>query len=260
MANGAPIPGSGALSVVDKKAGKAGGSRKKIRSAPGATKPATEPGRVFPIRYTATAMLFGEEALAYDLTREATSLLSDDDVAEMLRRAGNPPCPHPEYLAWLRSLIAAHAQMRKAQLGWSKEKKHQHPDEMIARAIDVDVLQRAIPEQIGRLQRELAVVPEEMRPARRREIGRLQRLWAAVEERPHLPLDKDIDDERGITANDLLRHLSIVYDRVYGPIPAWRDSPKAYFIAAALERAGWAATPGAVEQAWLRARRRRTTR
>ncbi len=208
----------------------------------------------FPVRYLSVGMLFGQEALDYDRQPEATSLLSDKAVADLLRSTGNSEC-HREYLGQFRSLITACAQMRESQGRWPKEP--QWPDERIARA--VGALRSTIPKRLDELLDEIELIPEDMRAASAsaREIARLRRLLAVAAEEPHLPLKKN--DERPISAEVLVQLLDAHYDRAYGPSRAWAGSPKARFIAAAVHRAGWRnKTPAAIEQQLLRLSKKRT--
>src|SRR5271163_4022200 len=68
----------------------------------------------FPIRWLVNALLFGQDALDYDRRAEAVSVLTDRDVADQLRKSGSPLC-HSEYVAQLRSMITAFAELREAQ-------------------------------------------------------------------------------------------------------------------------------------------------
>jgi hypothetical protein len=206
----------------------------------------------FPVRFLSVGMLFGQVALDYDSQPDATSLLTNDDVAELLRATGNLRC-HPEYLAQLRSQITAWAQLREAQA--NRPKEGPSPDERVARA--VHALRKYVPERLDRLQEEIEVMPEDMRAVRVLEIGRLGRLLAAAAEDPHLPLETYNDPQ--IDAGTLVSLLAFTYDSAYGSSRAWEGSPKVKFIAAAVHRAGWRnKTPAAIEQQLLRFSRKRS--
>jgi hypothetical protein len=215
---------------------------------PGLVPHTSTPSPPFPIRYSAVDICFGQDALEYDRKPEATSLLTDDEVAALLRKTGNPPCPHPEYLAEMRSLITAWWVMLQAESKRPKEK--QHLDERISRA--VGVLRSSIPRRVEALKDEIAGMPEDEHAPLLREIDRLRRLLEATDEASHLPPDKDFDGPFA-TPGDLIRQLAAIYDNAYGATSAWKKSPKALFIREAAERVGWKQiTAGAVEKRLLR--------
>jgi hypothetical protein len=196
-------------------------------------------------------IFFGQEALDYDRKPEATSLLSDEAVADLLRNTGNPEC-HPEYLGRFRSLITACAQMRE----FRRPKEPQWPDERIARALGV--LRSNVPKRLDELQYQIETMPEDFHPELRREITRLRCLLAAAAEKPHLPLEKDYED-RPMSAEALVGFLAAIYDQAYGPSRAWAGSSKTSFIAAAVHCAGWRdKTPAAIEQQLLRRSKKRS--
>jgi hypothetical protein len=206
-----------------------------------------------PVRFLVHGLLFGQEALDHDKRPEASSFISDAEVAELLQKTGNAACD-PGWLGVIQSLITAFSELRELQARWPKEKSW--PDERIARA--VGILRSAIPAQIEKLDYEIWTMPPDFHAVRRQEIARLERLLDAAREEPHLPLEKSYESR--VDANTMVRHLAKVCDSIYGPGRYWKKSPKTLFVAAAVRKAGWKITEGAVEQQLLATVKRATRR
>jgi hypothetical protein len=212
------------------------------------------------VRFASFGMCFDEDALAYDRDPVATSLLTDSDVAEMLRKRANPPCPRPALLATIRSIITAYWHMRSYAVQEPRPK--QQPDERLVKTFGIQ--QSIIPQRIKKLRDDLEWAHEDMELAYQKEIDRLERTLAIANEKSYLPLEKNDLDSFAPTQKGLVRLLIMHFDMAFGPSRVWRNSPVAAFIADAVEKAGWGpitldAIEGIRTRLFTRRARRKTT-
>jgi hypothetical protein len=218
------------------------------------------------------------------LGRRAGGRLSNIEVFEMLREARAPDCV-PEQLTALAGWIGYLASARDdaASRAASTAKRARPIPERIAAA--AAELRRAIPEQLHRLEEEMAWADDDdVLQSGEREIARLKGMYAAVS----IPEEAISDPE----ANQFLDHLHVaafgkvdgkfpdnylgdgeslvvyipeidplryspglvvfifhLYEIIFGRSGFTRDAPAVRFLASAVKRIGWAPlTMGAIEQ------------